>query len=265
MNKFWEYLKTKQFRYNLLIAIGSVILVFLIAFLSLSVYTRHGSGIPVPQLKGMKVEQALSLLKEQGFEYKIDSVYVLDESPGSVIDQDPDAGTSVKVNRTIYLRIVTQLAPPVALPDLEPYTYLEAVAILSNYGLKVGDTVYKPDIARDRILEQHFAGQAIKAGTKVPKGSRIDLVLGDGKGASEVAVPNLINSDLDAAKFVIKQSGLTLGSIIYRGPITDSSNIVVIGQSPVKIDTNKVSIGTRVILTVTQGKKSDVPKQDSTH
>jgi eukaryotic-like serine/threonine-protein kinase len=265
MTKFGAYLKTRQFRFNLLIAIGSVVLFFLIAFFSLGVYTRHGTGIPVPQLKGMKVEQALSLLKEQGFEFKIDSVYVLDEPPGSVIEQDPDAGTSVKVNRTIYLTIVTRLAPPVSLPDLEPYTYLEAVAILSNYGLKVGDTIYKPDIAKDRILEQRFAGQPIKAGSKVPKGSRIDLVLGDGKGASEVEIPDLVKQDLDAAKFVIKQSQLTLGGIIYRGPITDSTNLVVIAQSPPKIDTNKVSIGTRVVLTVTQGKKTDVPKPDSTH
>src|ERR1700743_3127423 len=174
MNKFGVYLKTKSFRNTLLLAIGSVIAVVLIAFFSLSFYTNHGSGIPVPILKGLTVENATKLLEDQGFNYKIDSIFVSDKPPGTIVEQDPDPGTSVKENRTIYLTVVTRQAPPVSMPDLEPYTYREAVATLANYGLKVGDTTYKSDIARDRILEVKFGGQDIKPGTKIPKGSRID-------------------------------------------------------------------------------------------
>ena len=253
MNKFWAYLKTKQFRINLLLAISCIVVFFMIAFFSLGIYTRHGSGIPVPQLKGMPVDQALSLLKSQQFEYKIDSVYVLDKSPGSVIEQDPDAGIMVKENRTIYLTVVTKRAPPVVFPDLEPYTYREAVAVLSNYGLKVGDTTYKPDIAHDRILQVNFAGEPIKAGTKIPKGSKIDLVLGNGEGASEVDVPNLINKDLDEAKFAIAGAKLAVGIITYKGSISDSSHLVVVAQSPGAAGTPKVGIGARINLTVAQG------------
>ncbi|HEY2582639.1 MAG TPA: PASTA domain-containing protein, partial [Mucilaginibacter sp.] len=182
----------------------------------------------------------------------------LDHPSGSVIKQDPDPGTNVKENRTIYLTIVTKLAPPISLPDLEPYTYREAVAIIANYGLKVGDTIYKPDIARDRVLDVEFGGRPIKAGTTIPKGSRIDLVLGNGEGASEVDIPDLTNQDLDAAKFVIKNSGLTLGTITYQGAITDSTSLVVVSQSPMKTDSaSKISNGTRINLTVAQGKKTD--------
>jgi beta-lactam-binding protein with PASTA domain len=262
MRKFWAYLKTRQFRTNLLLAVGSVVVIFMIVFFSLSFYTRHGTGIPVPQLKGLSAEKAMGLLKEQGFEYKIDSVYVLDQAPGSVIEQDPDPGTNVKENRTIYLTVVTRLAPPISLPDLEPYTYREAVATLANYGLKVGDTTYKSDIARDRILEMRFGGQVIKAGTKIPKGSRIDLVLGNGEGASEVDIPDLVNKDFDEAKFVIKNGGLTLGTISYQGAITDSTSLVVVAQSPMKTDSlSKASNGTRINLTVSQGKKDVTDQQ----
>jgi beta-lactam-binding protein with PASTA domain len=254
---FRDYLKTKQFRNTVLMAIGSVILVVLIIFFSLGFYTRHGSGIPVPQLKGQSVEKAMALLKDQGFDYKIDSVYVLDQAPGSVVEQDPDPGTYVKENRTIYLTVVTRLAPNVELPDLEPYTYREAVAIIANYGLKVGDTSSKADIA-NHVLEVRFAGQPIKAGTKLPKGSKIDLVIGNGAGPSEVDIPDLVNQDLNAAKFAIKGVGLTLGIITYQGAITDSASVVVVAQSPVKTDSlSKVSIGTRINLTVSQAKKPD--------
>lgn len=261
MNKFWSYLKTRQFRVNLLLAAGTLVVIVMIVIFGLNIYTRHGTGIPVPQLKGMQVERAMALLKEQGFEFKIDSVY-LDQTPGAVVEQDPDAGTNVKENRTIYLTVVTRLAPPISMPDLEPYTYREAAATLANYGLKVGDTIYKSDIARDRVLEVRFGGQPIKAGTKIPKGSRIDLVLGNGEGASEVDIPDLMNKDFDEAKFVIRNSGLTLGTVTYQGPISDSTSLVVVAQAPMKTDSlTKASNGTRINLTVSQGKKSDVPNQ----
>ena len=257
-NNFWAYLKTKQFRIHLLLAIASVFLVVLLVFFSLSFYTRHGEGIPVPQLKGRSIENAMIILKGEGFEYKIDSVYVLDKAPGMVVEQDPDAGTNVKESRTIYLTVVTRLAPNIELPDLEPFTYREAVATITNYGLKVGDTTYRSDIARDHVLEVRFAGQPIKPGTKIPKGSKIDLVLGNGEGAGDVQIPDLTNQDLDAAKFVIKNNGLTLGTITYQGTITDTASVIVVAQSPMKTDSlTKTRHGTRINLTVAQGKKPD--------
>lgn len=239
-------------------AIVTVIAVVLIAFFSLGYYTRHGSGIPVPKLKGLTIDKAMDILKEQGFGYKIDSVYVQDVAPGTIVEQDPDPGTNVKESRVIYLTMVTLQAPNVALPDLEQSNYREAMATISNYGLKLGDTTYRSDIARDRILEVRFGGQVIKAGTKIPKGSRIDLVLGDGEGASEVEIPELVNLDLDAARFAIKGAGLTVGIITYQGSITDSTNVVVVSQYPMKTDSlSKTSIGTRINLTVSQGAKTD--------
>lgn len=262
MSKFATYLRTKDFRINLLAAIGTFIALLVIAYLCLGVYTRHGSGVPVPRLKGMSIDRAMSALEEQGFRYQIDSVYIQDQPPGTVIEQDPDAGTNVKDGRTIYLTVVTRLAPNVALPDLSQSTYREAIAILANYGLKVSDTSYVSDIARDRVMMVKFDGQELKAGSKLPKGSSVSLMLGDGAGASEVDIPDLMNQDLDAARFAIKGAGLTLGTITYQGLITDSTNLVVVGQIPMKTDSvSKTSIGTRINLTVSQGNKSDDQQQ----
>jgi beta-lactam-binding protein with PASTA domain len=262
MSKFGAYLKSRQFRNTILLVIATIVSIVLIAFFSLGYYTRHGSGIPVPRLKGLTVDRAMATLKEQGFSFKIDSVYVPDQEPGTVIEQDPDAGTNVKEGRTIYLTMVTQLAPNVSLPDLisEQSIYREAVSTLSNYGLKIGDTTYRSDIARDRVLEVRFNGQVIKPGTKLPKGSKLDLVLGNGEGASEVDIPELIGLDMDAAKFSIRGAGLTIGTITYEGSITDSTNVVVVSQSPMRSDsTMQTSIGTRINLTVSQSQKTNDP------
>jgi len=254
MSSFFAYLTSKSFFKNLLLAALVILAIVLTAVFSLNYYTRHGSGVPVPKLMGMNIDHASALLDEQGFAYKIDSIYLPDKEPGTVVLQDPDPETNVKENRTIYLTVITRLAPNINLPDLESTTFREATATISNSGLKLGDTTYRSDIARYRVLEVRFAGEIIKPGTKLPKGSRIDLVLGDGKGASEVDIPDLANQELDAAKFVISQSGLTLGTVTYEGNITDSNKVVVKSQMPMRTDsTTKTSIGTRINLTVTQG------------
>jgi hypothetical protein len=134
------------------------------------------------------------------------------------------------------------------------------VATLANYGLTVTDTVYKPDIARDVVLEINFSGHPLEPGTLIPKGSRLGLVLGDGEGNSEVAIPDLINLDLDAAKFAIKGAGLVIGAITYQGAITDSANLVVTAQIPAKTDSaSTTNRGTPVNLTVIQGSSTNEP------
>jgi len=254
MKKLLAYLKTASFRKTALFAIGSVIVVVLIAFFSLSFYTNHGSGVPVPQLMGLDITKAVNKLEEEGFEFHVDTVYVGDEAPGTIVQQDPDAGTLVKAGRIIYLTMVTMQAPPVGMPDIEQKPYIEAVAILSNSGLKVGDTTYRSDIAPNIVLEVKLGSQSIRPGMKIPKGSRLDLVLGDGKGAGELPIPEVVNLDLDEARVAIKGAGFTMGSIIYQGNITDSTKLKVISQSPAPTDSvSTTSIGTRINLTVTQG------------
>ncbi len=254
MSKFGSYLKTKSFRNTLLMAVGSVIAVALIAFFSLSFYTNHGASVPVPKLKGLTKQQAIDVLDKEGFDYQIDEIYVDDATPGTIVEQDPDAGTSVKQNRKIYLTMVTEKAPPVSLPDIDQMPFIQAVATLQNSGLKVGDTTYKSDIALNIVLEAQMAGQILKAGTKIPKGSRIDLVLGDGVGASEVEIPDLLNQDLDGVRLSLRGMNLSLGTITYQGAITDSSNVIVVSQSPMRTDsTSKVSIGTKINVIVSQG------------
>ncbi|WP_256013077.1 PASTA domain-containing protein [Desertivirga xinjiangensis] len=254
MNKFLAYLRTSTFRRNLIIAILSIALLLLIIFFSLRFYTRHGEGQPVPKLKGLSVAEAIEILDAQGFKYQIDSVYQMDKKPGLVVEQDPDANTNVKANRTIYLTIITTEAPDVGFPDIFEMTYLEARAVLSNYGIKIGDTTYTSDIARDRILEASYKGRQISRGQQIPKGSVISLVLGDGKGASEVDLPDLIGRTLTESVFVLKGSSLNVGTVNYEGTITDSTTARVIRQFPALSDSlNKVSIGTPVDLTLSNG------------
>ncbi len=251
MSNFFNYLKTRTFRKNLIIAGVSIIAFLLVIFYSLSFYTHHGEGMPVPKLKGLSIERAVELLESQGLRYQInDSVYLIDKEPGIVVEQDPDPNTNVKANRTIYL-IITRDAPNIKFPDIGGKTFLEVKSILNNYQLKVGDTSYISDVARDVIISSSFGGNTITRGQQVPKGSRIDLVLGDGLGASEVDIPNLLGLNLNEARLSLLGSSLILGTVIYEGTVIDSVNAKVIKQFPALSDTlNKVSIGTQIDVTL---------------
>lgn len=247
MSKFFTYLGTRTFRKNLLIAAISVLAFLLIIFYSLNFYTRHGEGLPVPKLKGMAVENAIQLLESKGFRYQIDSVYLIDKEPGMVVEQDPDPNTNVKINRTIYLTIITRLAPNISFPDISGKTFLEARSILNNYGLKLGDTTYTSDVARDVVLSITYKGNTIAAEQQIPKGSRINLVLGDGMGASEVDIPNLLGLNLNEARLSLLGASLLLGNVTYEGTVIDTIGARIIKQDPALSDSlSKINIGSRI-------------------
>ncbi len=249
MSKFFSYVRSKTFLNNVIIAIVSIVIFLAILFYSLNIYTRHGEGLPVPKLKGMLIEEAIQILESKGLRYQVDSVYLNDKQPGEVVEQDPDANTNVKQERTIYLTIITRQAPNVKFPDIDGKTFLEARAILNNYGLKLGDTSYVSDVARDVVLSINFGGSSMTTDQMVPKGSKISLVLGDGLGASEVDLPNLLGLNLNEARLSLLGSSLNLGSITYDGILTDTLNAVIIKQFPSLSDsTSKVKIGTHVDL-----------------
>ncbi len=247
MSKFFDYLKTKTFRKNLIIAAVSIITFLLVIFYSLGFYTHHGEGMPVPKLKGLSIERAIELLEANGLRYQInDSVYLIDKAPGIVVEQDPDPNTNVKANRTIYL-IITRDAPNIKFPDIAGKTFLEVRSILNNYQLKVGDTTYVSDVARDVVISSSFGGNTISRGAQIPKGSKVDLVLGDGLGASEVDIPNLIGLNLNEARMSLSTFSLVLGEITFEGTVIDSINAKIIRQFPAISDTlNKVSMGTQI-------------------
>lgn len=251
MGKFISYLKTNSFRNNLIAAVLTVVVILLVAFFSLRYYTKHGQGIDVPTVKGLAFTQAVSKLESLGLRYEVDSVYIMDSPPGIVIDQDPNAGTFVKDNRTIYLTINTALAPEAKFPDVEFKSLREAQALIESFGFKLGDTTFKPDVSTD-VLQASFGGQVVKAGEKLPKGSRIDLILGNGQGNEEREIPVLIGLTKDEAIFAIRNGAkLNLGIISYEGSITDSTTAVVVRQTPFATDSvTKVKAGTPVNITL---------------
>ena len=108
-------------------------------------------------------------------------------------------------------------------------SFRSAKIALEQHNLKLQDTIYTNYFARDMVLEQQQNGQRIKAGTKLPMGSKISLVLGSGAGGQEFDVPDLFGQTLSEAKQILASSGLTVGTVQPSGA---DDNQYVYKQTP---------------------------------
>ena len=217
---------------NVIIGILLAIGIFYVFLFSLKWITHHSNSMIVPDVMGKSFDEAKKELKNLGFEVEIqDSIYVDTLAPLTVIKQFPESDAKVKVNRSVYLTISRAVPPEVEMPNLVGFSIRSAEMVLKNMNLRIGDTTFRPDFARNSVLEQSVA-----PGTKLPMGSSIDLVLGDGIGRLLFSVPDITGMTLMDAKILIDSLGLILGPIIPTGDITDTLNSFIWKQNPERFD-----------------------------
>lgn len=237
---------------NLALALGIVLVVsvfFFYAYLPSS--TNHGEEIEVPDLTGKDiytVDQALGPLK---LRYEVgDSSYSADFPPLTVLTQVPKAGHFVKENRRIYLTINRASPPTLPLPNLfgEGNGSLEnAEAVLKSAELERGRIIYRRSPNYHLIMEIRYNNRMIQPGERVPKGARIDLVVGDGAGPRDFVVSNLAGLSYENALLRLANLSLHLGLVkIPEDVDTTGVEIFVIKQYPIAGDS--VSIGDAIDL-----------------
>jgi eukaryotic-like serine/threonine-protein kinase len=223
-------------------AVAGTVILFLLLFLflgSLELITRHGKVMKIPSVMGQSIQDARKTLESQGFEVQIqDSIYNDTVPPLQVVKQFPDADNLVKVNRTVYLTINQAVPPVIEMPNLVSMTIRNASMILHQYGLKIEDTVFKPDFAKNSVLEQLYKGVAIKPGTKIQEGSAITLVLGNGIGM-EFNVPDLAGLTYQEARAAMEGNGLIVGAVVPDNDVRDTTQAYVYRQSPDPFDEEK--------------------------
>ncbi len=249
-----KILKSKSLWINIVVAIIFVVILFNLLLYGLDVYTRHGEKIPVPNLYGLDLEEAKNLLDEKGLRVTVlDSLYDETKPGNSVLEQLPDTGAFVKDNRMIYIRINKGQTPVVAMPDLDGMRIQTAQITLESLGLRVGRVDTIKSIQEDAVLEQKYKGRDITPDTKVPQGSVIDLVIGDGETSSRnTPLPQLLGSTVQSARIYLEEYGLELGVITASGPISDTTRAVIISQSPPYVSDTKVPKGTAINITIEQ-------------
>ena len=238
--------------YNLLIAAAVIVALLMMVQAGLSSYTRHGEGIPVPDLSGMSLDKVKTVLGAKHLEWEIiDSVYDMKKPPLSVVEQNPKAKSKVKEGRMIYLTINATTAPTVEIPDLIGRSSLKyATMQLESYGLKVGEPVYKPDPHLNAVIGMLVNGKNITNKMRVTKGTEVTLILGDGLGGGKISIPYLIGLRLEDVEFKLKGYSLNVGAIVADDGVMDTSEAIVYKQVPPYSEKSSIRIGEPIDLFV---------------
>lgn len=229
-----DYIKTKPFWKQL----GLMVLLFLLmvaaCIILLKKYTRHGKVYAVPELMGVYIDD----LDKHADSLKyfnvlvVDSVYMPDYKTGQIVHQDPPAGAEVKKGRKIYVTVASSHPESVEMPNLVDLSLRQASSLLETYGLKVGQITYVPDFANNAVFEQRYKGQPIQSGTEIPRGVRIDLVVGRGNESSMTEVPFLIGKSKQDVIRLLSSAGLNLGTETNMDENADEKDLKAYSQSP---------------------------------
>ena len=198
-----KFLTSKVFFIQAAIALVIIVVLVFGIMKWLSYTTNHGEEITVPDLSKLSVELAEEKLDALDLEYVLldTTEYQKDYPKFSVVKQDPIAGSKVKEGRKIYIKVNSDAYRDIVMPDLIEQTLRQAEPTLKALGLELGEKTYKPYLGKDMVLEMRYKGRKLKAGDKIPKASKIDLVLGDGKVGFEEEVDSVPPTNNDDEEF----------------------------------------------------------------
>lgn len=218
--KFWQKL--------LILFGGFFAAILLMNFVFMPWYVRHDTLVKVPSVSGLSFDEANKVLDEAGLEgVQGDIRYDPSKVIGTVLDQIPPAGQTVKDGRRIYL-VLSGGEQLYEVPNLVGRTLREAKFILNQRSLSAQEVEYKPSV-------QYPAGivlsQLENAGSKLKRGTQIGLIISTGMESGDIKVPNLNGMNIEEARKLILASKLSVGKINYQ-PTENLPLNAVIDQYP---------------------------------
>jgi beta-lactam-binding protein with PASTA domain/predicted Ser/Thr protein kinase len=201
----------------------------------------------VPGVTGQSLNTARTLLQNAGF-----AVNVLDvtsqKKSGTVIGQDPQAGTKAKEGSTVTLT-VSQGPGTATVPSVEGLALDQAKKEITHAGLKVGRVNHESSQtvpAGDVIRSDPASGQNPAVGTPVT------LFVSTGK--PQVAVPGVVGQSQDNATRALENAGFqvntstttsssaTPGTVISQDPgagaieVSGSTVSIVVAKAPASVN-----------------------------
>ena len=246
-NHFFSVFKNKTFYKHLIYASFAMFLCFSLWLKYIDIYTLHDKYIVLPDFYGVHVNDLDSVCKTLNLRYiVIDSVFNREVERGIILEQDPVSGTKVKENRRIYFSINALKNKIILFPNIKDLSLRQAIRRLENLELVVGELEYKPDLAKNVVLNQKVNGIKIKVGQELFVGSKVDLVIGSGLSDKTTTTPNLIGLSLKNAQTEIKMASLNMGAIIFDESVADSLESFVYKQSPKFNEKRQVKLGTSI-------------------
>ena len=164
--------------------------------------------VAVPDLVGRSLAEAEAVARQRRLNVQVvQQVHNATLPTGSVVSQDPPAGTPVKVNRAVGL--VTSLGPEiVTVPDVRRRSLEDARFAVEQARLVVGEIreTYDASVPSGFIITQDPA-----PGASVARGTPVNIAVS--KGQQAIVLPDLVGRSLDDARRALQDLGVTLRDV----------------------------------------------------
>ena len=224
--------------------VSLIVLIGIVDKLVMPTVTRLGTEFPLRDFTGMTLTETEISLEELDLRWAISSEeYSPGKEAGLILNQFPVSGTMVKSGRTIkfVLSLGKKMIP---IPDVAGKSHRQAMLDLEAVGLKLGEiSLAFSDTIPERVVVFSYP----VAGTEVPLGSPVNLMVNRGRASTFTYMPNLIGLPLSEAVKKLDDKSLQLGITSHR---TDDNYLpeTVLEQS--EPEGTELDVGTEIDLVV---------------
>ena len=235
---FEEYEDYEEYDYNprmervttVLAILAGIVICIIIIILAVKVFGGNGDGdgkgnyiitdeadsqseskeefVPMPDVKGMNVEDARKALTDQGI--RVDVQYEESDTIdiGVVISASVEPREDVAVGSTVILT-ASAGASGVEVPQVVGDTYEEGYNSLTARGFSVTRMEGYSDTVEKGLIVSQFPA----ADTKAPQGSNITVTVSLGKEEQMIYVPNLLGETEQDGTIKAIEAGLTIDTV----------------------------------------------------
>ena len=219
-------------------------------------FNGEGSGkkVIIPNIIGMTIEDATKQLDKVGLKLTISGIVESDKEENTILETNPVVNTEAKSGDIISVKVSGGVGK-ITVPDLRDYEINYIKDLLTQKGLNWSiDEEYSENIKSGYLIDQYP-----ERDTEVEKGSTIQLTVSKGPEVKLVTVSNYIGENVDKAKSDLEGLGLVV-ALQEQETDRESEDGIVINQS--LVNGNKVSEGTKIILTYGKYKDSNIDISD---
>lgn len=211
-------------------------------------FPSPAADVTLPSFVGMTYTEAQNKYGKD-FKFKSETQNDATQKVGVVLSQTPKAKTVVKAMAEVTL-IVNAGGQSISMPNIIDRPKDEALAILDKLKLKHTEST----IIDDKITQGNVKETDPVAGTQVIEGSTvIKVYVSAGNGVEKVAVPNVIDKNIEDAKADILAAGLTVGEIKPEDSTKDKDTVLETNPLP----TVQVAKGSAVAIVISSGAQAE--------
>ena len=219
-------------------------------------FNGEGSGkkVIIPNIIGMTIEDATKQLDKVGLKLTISGIVESDKEENTILETNPVVNTEAKSGDIISVKVSGGVGK-ITVPDLRDYEINYIKDLLTQKGLNWSiDEEYSENIKSGYLIDQYP-----ERDTEVEKGATIQLTVSKGPEVKLVTVSNYIGENVDKAKSDLEGLGLVV-ALQEQETDRESEDGIVINQS--LVNGNKVSEGTKIILTYGKYKDTNIDVSD---